>query len=136
MPGASYLAVTSGARPGRILRAAPQVMSLRRVHDSNCDSIVSHPNDLAQRPGPLPGQYTRKRRDAAPVRCSGWFGRVLLVDHQTPGINRLVVAMYASYSLPNSSSIMHSSGPMRKATRKATATPPDGPTNQLGSTRA
>jgi hypothetical protein len=32
------------ARPGRILRAAPQVMSLRREHDSNSDSIVSHPS--------------------------------------------------------------------------------------------
>ena len=40
------------ARPGRILLAAQQVMSLREVHDSNTGDLVSHPNDPAQQPGP------------------------------------------------------------------------------------
>jgi hypothetical protein len=50
VPGASHLAVARDARPGRILRAVPQVMSLRKEHDSNSGDIVSHPNDLAQPP--------------------------------------------------------------------------------------
>jgi hypothetical protein len=42
------LRTSCDARPGRILRAVPQVMSLRGEHDSNSDNIVSHANDLAQ----------------------------------------------------------------------------------------
>jgi hypothetical protein len=34
--------VARDARPGRIVRAAPQVMSLQQGHDSNSDGIVSH----------------------------------------------------------------------------------------------
>jgi hypothetical protein len=45
VPGASHPAVTSDARPGRILLAAQQVISLRKVYDSNTGDFVSHPND-------------------------------------------------------------------------------------------
>ena len=53
MPGASHAAVTRGARPGRILLAAQQVMLLRKVHDSDIGDFVSHPNlgDYADRHG-------------------------------------------------------------------------------------
>ena len=44
VPGASHFTVAHEARPGRILRAASQVMSLRRVHYSNTSDFVSHPN--------------------------------------------------------------------------------------------
>ena len=53
VPGASHLTVTHDARPGRILRAAPQVMSRPHVHYSNSDAFVSHPNDTVQQQGGL-----------------------------------------------------------------------------------
>ena len=57
---------TSGdARPGRILRAVPQVMSLWAEHDSNSDSIVSHSHDgahLLRRLGGLDTGINRCRR--------------------------------------------------------------------------
>ena len=50
--GASHATVSRDARPGGILRAAPQVMSLRREHDSNSDDFVSHPNEEVQQRRP------------------------------------------------------------------------------------
>src|ERR1700730_2189377 len=76
--GASHPTITRDARPGGILRAAPQVMSLPRVHDSNSDDFVSHPNDPAQQPGPLERQRIPESERAAPVCCSAWFGALSL----------------------------------------------------------
>src|SRR5438093_3636629 len=58
------------ARPGMILRAAPQVMSLQREHDSNSDNIVSHPNaTLRSKPiptiTPIPRMVRRRVVSAA-----------------------------------------------------------------------
>src|SRR5262249_20438317 len=64
------------ARLGRILRAAPQVMSLRKVHDSNSDSFVSHPNATAQQRRPQQTVELRQTAIATAVCCSGCFGPV------------------------------------------------------------
>lgn len=73
---------TSGdARPGRILRAVPQVMSLfteykcppKKEHDSNSDSIVSHPNDTTQPRGWLENQRALAHQTARPVCWSVWI---------------------------------------------------------------
>src|SRR5437868_12096101 len=74
VPGASHLMVTHDARPGRILRAAPQVMSRPHVHDSNRGDFVSHPNDPAQQPRGLGELWVPEPLHAPAVCCSGWFG--------------------------------------------------------------
>ena len=74
MPGASHLAVTGDARPGRILLAAQQVISLRRAYDSDIGDFVSHPNAQDKLPARLQGRCVSKSRDAGPVNFIGWFG--------------------------------------------------------------
>jgi hypothetical protein len=49
-------------------------MSLRREHDSNSDSFVSHPNDKVQQRGRRQRLHASKSRNAGPVCCNGWFG--------------------------------------------------------------
>ncbi len=44
MPEASHLVVANDARPGRILPAERQVMSVFQRHYSYIDDLVSHPN--------------------------------------------------------------------------------------------
>src|SRR5436190_1920927 len=68
------LRTSCDARPGRILRAAPQVMSLQGEHDSNSDDFVSHPNDLAQQPAHAGQALNQEKTSIAwPVCCSIWF---------------------------------------------------------------
>src|SRR5205823_11678432 len=51
VPRASHL--VRDARPGRILLATQQVMSLRREHYSNTSDLVSHANNQVQQRGRL-----------------------------------------------------------------------------------
>jgi hypothetical protein len=75
VPGASHLKVARDARPGRILRAVPQVMSLQREHDSNSGDIVSHPNAQDQLPGRLRWTSNNENRNAGPVNCIRSLGK-------------------------------------------------------------
>jgi len=45
VPEASHLVVANDARPGRILPAERQVMSVLQRHYSYIDDFVSHPNN-------------------------------------------------------------------------------------------
>jgi hypothetical protein len=62
------------------------------------------------------------------VRCMPLFRRPPIHPHQTPGTRRFVSAIYSWWSLPNSSIIIRSSGPMRRATRRAIVRTEDRPT--------
>ena len=67
MPGASHLTVTHDARPGRILRAAPQVMSLHREHDSNSERHRVAPERPSSAAGAAGTTLTLQRQIAVPV---------------------------------------------------------------------
>ena len=72
------------ARPGRILRAVPQVMSLRREHDSNSDSIVSHPNGKAQQPAHA-GEALKLEQRKSRGRAAAAFGSAMaLISFRFP----------------------------------------------------
>jgi hypothetical protein len=67
VPGASHPAVTSDARPGRILLAEQQVMSVQGSHHSYISDLVSHPNAQVHPPGPPQRRGVARNKNAAPV---------------------------------------------------------------------
>src|SRR5207237_7534702 len=81
VPGASHPRVTPGARPGRILRAAPQVssgaelMSHLPCHSpySYTRDFVSHPNATAQQPAHARGTIEARR---TAIRVAGLLQRL------------------------------------------------------------
>ena len=80
------LRTSCDARPGRILQAALQVMSLRGEHYSNSSDIVSHPDDKVQQRGRLQIEHPTKRSEAGPVCCNDWFASLPAVGWPTgPG---------------------------------------------------
>ncbi len=97
MPGASYFAVTGGARPGRILLAEQQVPSVGPPTATQLHQRLRVAPERQRSPAePAGGTPEPENRNAGPVRSGTLFGVYPLVVWDD--------VVRASAELPNSTS--------------------------------